>query len=210
MRIYITGCAKSGTTLLRRMFYAFENIKVIDYEISIEDFAEYPKGGSILIGKRIFKTIFSDVYRAVPVRKQINLIKNSKDLVIVNVIRDGRDVILSDDYLVPPLRWVKSMHQRRKFSHLIDFEVKYEDLITNPNLVQQDLISKFGLKKQYNFSLYPTFVPDKADNLFHPNYDLRPINEGNKNKNITEYKNIIKSKALLNRFHNELYLGGYI
>ena len=38
-RIYIVGCARSGTTLLRRLFHAFETCEVVPYEIDLDVFA---------------------------------------------------------------------------------------------------------------------------------------------------------------------------
>ena len=39
--IFITGCAKTGTTLLMRLFYAFEDVGVFyDYD-SEKDFNQY-------------------------------------------------------------------------------------------------------------------------------------------------------------------------
>jgi len=210
MRIYITGCAKSGTTLLRRLFYAFEDITVIGEEIHLNSFIKHPNPASIVVGKRTYKTIFSNTYEMIPINKQIRLIEKTKDLRIINIVRDGRDVVLSDNCAVPPLRWADSMHQRRKLNHLIDMEIIYEDLISCPDVIQQEIMFTFGLKKKYKFSEYPCFVPKKANNISKSNYTLRPIDGGNKNKDMNGYRNIIGSPALLKRFHYELELGGYI
>ncbi len=40
MRIYITGCAKTGTTLLRRLMNAFEGLSVAVDEMSLKRFLE--------------------------------------------------------------------------------------------------------------------------------------------------------------------------
>ena len=40
------------------------------------------------------------------------------DIAIINVVRDGRDVVLSDGNYVKPQRWIESMQQREKYSDI--------------------------------------------------------------------------------------------
>lgn len=52
LKIFVTGCARSGTTLLQRLFFSFDNIEIIPKEIKLENFCAY-KSDKILVGKRI-------------------------------------------------------------------------------------------------------------------------------------------------------------
>ena len=55
-KIYITGCAKTGTTLVRRLFNAFEGLKVCNHkELKPSDFAN----SSYNVGKRL-DSLFAD------------------------------------------------------------------------------------------------------------------------------------------------------
>lgn len=56
-RIYITGCARSGTTLLQRLFYAFEGVEIIDGEIDIDSFINRTSD-KVLVGKRTINSVF--------------------------------------------------------------------------------------------------------------------------------------------------------
>ena len=58
-----------------------------------------------------------------------------KNIGIINVVRDGRDVLLSDGNYVKPRRWIESIRQRNTFRDVIDLEVRYEDLIRNPKTI---------------------------------------------------------------------------
>ena len=52
-RIFITGCAKTGTTLLRRCFWAFSGVDVLIDEISLPAFCLKKTDAPVLVGKRI-------------------------------------------------------------------------------------------------------------------------------------------------------------
>jgi len=62
-KIYITGCARSGTTLLARLFHAFDNCQIMSEECSLEDFAKIDMSDQdcdFLVGKRTEQSIFSN------------------------------------------------------------------------------------------------------------------------------------------------------
>ena len=80
-KIFITGCARSGTTLLARMFHAFEDVSVVENECTLEDFTEYCSANEghfrIIVGKRTERSIFSNVLSEEETQKQLKLIEDN-------------------------------------------------------------------------------------------------------------------------------------
>ena len=173
-RIFITGCAHTGTTLLLRLFYAFENCEIIDWEISLWDFLKYePKSGKpILVGKRTFDSIFTNNLRSDKIIEQIDAIQNN-DISIVNISRSFDDM-----EHVSKKRWQACMYQATELAFLIACNVQYEELCHNSDMVQNKIIKAIPeLKKENDFSLYPQFVPDSCfeEHRNKPGYGRRPI-----------------------------------
>lgn len=190
-KIYISGCARSGTTLLLRLFYAFESTVVIPSEINVEQFVNMGKfvsGNSNLIGKRTFDTIFSN---KIDIGQEVNQLKSLKanDVKIIVIIRDGRDVIESG--YTEPERWMSSLDQVRRYESDIDLIIKYEDLVKDPDKIQNVISEKFGLKIKDQFKSYPDFVPKEGFEHAKSSgkaYDPRPIDTSNIGKNPELYK----------------------
>mgnify|MGYP001415520494 CR=1 FL=1 len=163
-KIFITGCAKSGTTLLLRMFYAFKNTEILyregfdGHELPFEDFVEHKSDKMFTVGKRHPPSLLSNVL--LPGFEEQHKIIKDKNIGIINVVRDGRDVLLSDGNYVKPRRWIESIRQRNTFRDVIDLEVRYEDLIRSPKKVQGIIEQRFGLESEHCFSQYPEYVED--------------------------------------------------
>jgi len=155
----IFGCAKSGTTLLQRLFYAFDGVRVIDGETSVESFAAMPEvSGVILVAKRTWNSAWSSAEGAGQVIPP--------DITTVVIHRDGRDVIRSSDHYVSPDRWISCMEQLR--DRLPDYSVPYEWLMRAPDAVQD----MFRLHPRFKWSHYPGFMPAGYDAGVYP---LRPL-----------------------------------
>ncbi len=130
-------------------------------------------------------------------------------------------MVISDGNYVKPERWISSMEQRRKYSDIIDMEVSYENLVNNPDAVQNRMIEQFGVEKEANFSDYPEYVPDwvydwnvsvqgrKGINAPDADYGKRKISSVSVGKNLDAYKNIC-TKLETGAFERELKLAGYI
>ena len=229
-KIYITGCGKSGTTLLFWLFRAFD----IDYtpytEILIKDFIVFSKKSKndVFVGKRGGKTILSfETITHNEKERQLKIIKDN-DIKIINVIRDGRDVVLSNNNYVSPATWISCMKQRRKrIGKFIRYEVRYEDLIANPDDIQLRIAHKFGLTIKHKFSEYPNFVSDSAFEVVkkkslknkaeRPNYKekvssytKRPLTDSSIGKDKKAYIKLCKDKQEILEFEKELRLAGYI
>lgn len=216
-RIFITGCARSGTTLMNRLFYAFQDSTVVDHEISIEDFCNYKCETKILVGKRTPLTILSVPLNKEELDKHLALIKNN-NLLIVNVVRDGRDVVHQNPTgpRVDVNRWIGCMLQAQLFIKTINVQVRYEDLVTTPDLVQEQLSEILDLNPTAKFSKYPSFVPDLAFN--EPEYrdfvyySKRKITNASVGHSSAEYISLcenLEQRALFERTLKRYgYMGG--
>ena len=206
-KIFITGCAKSGTTLLLRMCYAFKDTEVLyrkgfdGHELPFNDFINYQSDSKFVIGKRHPPALLSNVLTEELDRQGKEVVKNN--IAIINVVRDGRDVILSDGKYVKPKRWIESIQQRKNdvFGNLIMVEVKYEDLIRNPQLVQTQMEEAFGMESHSKFSDYPDYVEDwvfewnvsvlaRQGKGNETNYGKRKLSDKSIGKDLEAYKDI--------------------
>jgi len=175
-RIYIVGCAHSGTTLLRRLFHAFSGVRVVPYEIDLDAFAamEVPPG-EVLVGKRTISTIFSNQLDPAEGRRQRELLISRPDIELLCVYRDGRDVVLADN--APPARWLSSIHQMVLWDDML-LSVKYEDLVTWPDRIQGHLAAHYGLEIRHPWSAYPAFFPGDDHKSIYPPRAIGPHRVG--------------------------------
>ena len=100
MKIYIVGCAKSGTWLLLWLFYGFENIHIIDYmeERPISHLQERRlENEKIGVWKRSWNMIFSHKRDTLSpsLERQLEIIQE-EDIKIVYIKRNKEDVLKSD------------------------------------------------------------------------------------------------------------------
>ncbi len=196
-KIFITGCAKSGTTLLLRLFLAFDQTAIIVGPIPtmVVDKIIFQKGP--IVFKRLGASIFSDNITLPELDRQASKLKES-DVKVINIVRDGRDVVISDKNFTKPDRWMASIKHRSLFADLIDLEVRYEDLVTDPDKVQKQIMDKFGLKKRFNFSDYPDFIPDDVYDPTHPKiYGGRRISPKSVGKDPVAYKKLCDERTLV-------------
>jgi len=207
-KIFITGCAKSGTTLLLRMCYAFKDTEVLyregfdGHELPFEQFVSYKSDKKFIIGKRHPPALLSNV-TTMALDEQYKEVKE-QGIVIINVVRDGRDVVLSDGNYVRPKRWIESVKQRKSYEDVIIMEVKYEDLIRNPEQIQREMEEKIGLESKNEFSEYPDYVEDwvfdwnvsvlaRRGQGNENNYGKRKLSEASIGKDLEAYKKICSS-----------------
>lgn len=192
MKIYITGCARSGTTLLRRLFYSFKDVEIIGKEINISSFATYNSKQPVLVGKRTMNTIFSHSISNEVLKNQLALVDGIK---IINIVRDGKDVIESGSSL--PSRWMNSIETAKKYNDKIFATIYYELLVSRPDLIQKYITNLFGLEEVYRFSEYPDFIPKDSFDFEKqkPSYKLRKISTDRVNKKY-DWKSKISEKSL--------------
>jgi len=194
-RIFITGCARSGTTLLGRLFYAFKDTHVIDYEIGIDEFCALACEKAFLVAKRTPLTILSVPLPENELQRQLELVRRH-DLRIVNIIRDGRDVVHQNSTgpSVNINRWIGCILQAQRFQEDVVLQVKYEDLVELPDLVQGHLAATLKLRPIEPFSSYPSFVPDRVFEEIEyrdlPYYNKRPIDQASIGHSLMEYASL--------------------
>ena len=134
-KIYITGCAKSGTTLVRRLFNAFEELNVYNKkEITPADFinSEYD------VGKRSYISLFSGKMNKQSIQQHTKIYQN---LIVIDVLRNKKDVLKSDNGYVTADRYDACIEQRKQYGTLIHYTIIYEKLIENPNQIQKKYLS---------------------------------------------------------------------
>jgi len=185
-RIFIVGCARSGTTLLRRLFHAFDGVEVIPHEVSLDLFVDMPPpaDGKILIGKRTIRTLFSNCLPPLEGQRQLELIRARDDMLTLCIYRDGRDVVESE--YAPPVRWIESIHQMITLGDAVR-TLKYEDLVEHPDELQAGIAKACGLEPLHRWSEYPAFFPgdDHAD-IYPP----QPIGAHRVGKDPTKWRRL--------------------
>ncbi len=181
-KIFITGCAKSGTTLLKDLFRSFENTYVIEQEISIGSFVRLNQKqvGDVdfVVGKRTWDTIYScGRLRDTDIASQYYALQKA-GVVVINVVRDGRNVVRSmvnDWGWHNPFEWMECVRQWRENNGIITLQVRYEDLLAAPNLVQSRIILATEMVKEHPFSDYPDFIQTTEQR--EKNYTFRPLDK---------------------------------
>lgn len=216
-RIFITGCAKSGTTLFQRLFYSFNNVTLILREGKLFEFTEpredikdiVNSAKKTMVMQRHVRSIFSHGLSRYRQLKHIRIIQRD-NLQITNIIRDGRDVTY-EQYLSIYERWIESIKQTYEFADFITLNVKYENLVRFPDEEQKKIADVFGLTIEHKFSEYPDFVPiEEFKKKFEgPNYGARPIMTNRIGKNLNAYKKTCPPD-LLDEFKKKLKQLGYL
>lgn len=208
-KVFITGCAKSGTTLLKRLFYSFNDVFITPKEGAVSDFPQWKDcAEKTVVIKRDSGSIFSSSLGQRRLKNSITIILAS-NLKIVNIFRDGRDVVFGQKpYLYKS--WIYSIRMMKVFHELIACNIKYEDLVNNPDEEQKKVARSLGLTRRYKFSEYPNFVPEQEFiMLTGPSYKKRPIMNNRISKNLDSYKKLCPSE-LINEFNAILRYLGYL
>jgi len=179
-KFFIVGCAKTGTTLVRRLFNSFENINICNVkEISLDNFikSEYN------VGKRTSNSIFSNVMSDENINNEILKIKNN-NITIVYVERNKKDTLLSSNGYVPKERYEACVEQANKYSNIISCIINYDLLVEDPDREQERVSKILNLNIKYKWSEYPDFINEEEEaNIDNPLYKLRPISSKNKGNN---------------------------
>ena len=174
-KIYIVGCAHTGTTLLKRCFYAFKDTEVIVPEVTLDAFANRKLKSGFLVGKRTAKTIFSDVISPARLHRQLIRLVGSK-VCVIYVYRAPADIRKAG---VSSDRIDACFQQAASYGGMISMSLAYETLCMWPDRVQEMIVKLMGIEPEYDFSEYPVFVPDEefesTDHVRDGDYSARPI-----------------------------------
>jgi hypothetical protein len=151
--VFVTGCARSGTSLLHRCLSTLPEPVYYWSENSLAQLWREPptKGKHIVLKRRALCRAF---FHAIP-----------KNVYIVHIVRDPMATLTSrvkglDTPYVTPERWRAEyqafckLRKRHPAGRLV--VVRYEDLIANPDQLQAQIASALGLTFEQPFSAYHT------------------------------------------------------
>jgi len=183
MDIFITGCAKTRTTLIHWLFSAFKGCAIIPSESSVyvfrKNFLHYynPKNihlvakrmyGSILCGTKLYYENYCD---------QVSRI-STDNIQLVSIRRNREDTLKSENGYVPPERYDFWEEEVQALSNLIVVEIDADNLLINPNIEQEKVSKTLGLEIVDWWSTWPDFVMADQIKAFvdYPKF-LNPIGE---------------------------------
>lgn len=182
MKLLITGCAKSGTTLLTRLMTAYEMSVCLEDEMSIESFVQ----SSFNCAKRNCNTILSSgiftqeksQWSSSMVsdwKKQLALLSSHK-VSVLHIVRDKEAVLRSDNGWVTPQRYEAVKWQTKELAAFINLQVQYEELCADPDKVQKQVERELGLPAAKNkWSEYHKWYVPTEEEIQTGIYAVRPI-----------------------------------
>jgi len=163
-RIFITGCARSGTTLLLNLMRTFDGVSVMDRESCVRDLVANPSAGWVAAKRKAYCT--GHLLKDLPDLRQVW---------IIDILRDPRDVITStqegpdprdfqstwDGFYCDYRRWERDFRVAAALRgrHMRMLHVRYEQLVNACDQVQQDLCAVLGLEARVPFSSHLSVMP---------------------------------------------------
>jgi hypothetical protein len=163
--IFIAGCARSGTSLLRKLMSCFDDVAAVDRERNVSHFLDLASGPQqTLVVKRTSKR-----YRELP------HLPTCVDLIYC--VRHPYDCLTSSHpetaafqaFHVSERRWT---NEYDSLLRLLDRQpnrpvcvVRYEDLVGDPDGVQSAVTSAMGLEVAHRFSSNPFGIEIRASSV---------------------------------------------
>lgn len=174
-RIHITSIApRSGTTLLMEMIkFCYTNLAASDHESSLSSSFFYTRTEATHISKEPILDPYVNI-----------LLRLDSRLFVVCLIRDPRDIVVSKHGKNPDLYYCNSdimenflvrYNGCKSFKNFI--EIRYEDLCSNPDDIQDYLESRLPLgSRTHNFSDFATKESEITDDSLAALKGARVIN----------------------------------
>jgi hypothetical protein len=180
--IYIQGCARSGNTLIRELcvssFQGAELVKLTknQAECSLAHVVELlrpPAAGSrVLVASRNYETSLA---------MDREFLRANPDVKILWMLRDPRDVLTSTHpdqpgkFYVTPERLIQSFQLYGQFKDEAQvLTIRYEELVTNPDAVQNRIAQSLNLVASRKFAEAHKFFPRFHENV-RAMHSIRPI-----------------------------------
>jgi hypothetical protein len=180
-RIFVFGCARSGTTLLLNLLRTLDGVSLLERESCVRDLVANPSPGWLAAKRKAHCAdhLLADLPHLRPVW-------------IIDIVRDPRDVITSrqpgpDPRYANPAwggfycdypRWERDVRvaAAMRGRHLRMLHVRYEHLVTACDQVQQDLCAVLGLQARVPFSDHLSVMPaDLAESTRKMLNGVRPV-----------------------------------
>ena len=175
-RILICGCARSGNTLmLHLMGTGFENTEIL-YD---------GPGGEVMPRKEDEKEGKAIVGKFPKKAGKLEKWLDNEEFGAIYMMRDPRDVLVSKHFLKPKRYWVptKRWIDAAKIAEELQGKerilmVSYEELLSDPKKVQEEIASAFGLSIAIPFEkCHEHFDQDDQTNISNMN-GARPLDPG--------------------------------
>jgi hypothetical protein len=169
-RIFVFGCARSGTTLLLNLFHTFSGVEVWDGENCFNELIASPSAGTV-VAKRAPTCADHLVEDARRFRK----------VWIIDILRDPRDVVtseLSGEFYCDFARWRRDVLTAQQLAgwHVRLLRLRYEHLVSDPDDVQTALSGALGLQPVRSFRAFIDAVPAGLSEVARQTLGgLRPI-----------------------------------
>lgn len=171
MKVLITGCARSGTTLMVHLMKYFYSTKVIlDDEKHPYDYATYNDKDHVLVIKKPYQEFNSMQYFS------INTLMNKMGWKIIWMLRDGRDVITSlvdERFHVEPNRWIEANEELLiNWTNCRLHVVRYKQLVSDTRSVMNSISDFIHQSYQEGFE---DFYKGMKDSKMNYGIEPRPI-----------------------------------
>jgi hypothetical protein len=180
--IYIQGCARSGNTLIRELCgVAFRDMEMVKLtkdtaECSLAHLAglldQSPGGAKVRVASRNYENSLA---------MDRELLRGHPDIKVLWMLRDPRDILTSihdnqpDKYYVTPERLIKSLELYGQFKDEPQvLTVRYEDLVTHPEVQQAKISERCGLTPSREFVEAYKYFPKFHENV-RAMHSIRPI-----------------------------------
>lgn len=162
MEVFISGCAKTRTTLVQWLFSAFENTVVIPGEMQLWVFRNsgihYFRPHINLVAKRTANSILANKITREEFKDQVSRI-SLDDIKLVRVTRNKKDTLASENGYVDEDRWTVCEEHARLLRPLIAVEINTDRLMRKPDIVQKEVAKALGLEIEHKWSKWPDFAP---------------------------------------------------
>ena len=151
-KIYITGCAKSGTTLLCRLMTSFdlgvfvEDERPIDFLHPQQPYEVVKRNCDSILSSEFFseENLRSNAAAKLEWHRQMDY-QDWREIKILHIKRNKLDVLQSDNGYVSEARFDAVAYQEKLLANRITCSVTFEEIISRPNAVQAAVAAALDL-----------------------------------------------------------------